>query len=228
MLKYFLLLVFIVFGGATYAQTPSQILNDYYRTIGGKARIDSVKSAIYKTSEFTPYADFFATISVKRDFMYRIESTHDSRPNSIYCFDGLKFSGTNKAAIDIVKKVNKKPEQFSIFNGIVFIPESDLKQELNESINGNNCYVLSYRDVECSIFYKYYFNAETNLLVAEERNNFSKKGKPILYQNYQQIDGILLPLRVERILNGEKYITEYTEIILNPELPDDIFDCNPE
>lgn len=225
----FFLLFFLIFSFLdTHCQTVNSILCGYYDAIGGKGRIDSVETAIFKTSEYTPYADFYATISVKRDFLFRVEGKHDSRPNSIYCFDGLKFSGTNKAAIDIVKKVNKKPEQFSIFNGIVFVPESDLKKEPNESIKGINCYVLSYSDLDWNISYKYYFNVDTNLLVAEERNNFSKQGDPILYENYQYVDGILFPLRVERIINGDIFITEYTEIILNPELPDDIFDCNPE
>ena len=49
-----------------------------------------------------------------------------------------------------------------------------------------------------------------------------------MYEDYQSVKGILIPMRKVIENDGQRYTTQYTEIILNPELQDDIFECDPE
>jgi hypothetical protein len=110
-----------------------------------------------------------------------------------------------------------------VFNEVIFVSLSDLKNEPDEVINGIKCSVVSHDDVEWKQFYKYYFDKETHLLIAEDSS-----GYPTFYENYQSTGGILFPMRSRQTVNEVESITEYTEIILNPDLPDDIFECNPK
>lgn len=223
MLKYFLLLVFIVFGRTAYAQTPSQILNDYYRAIGGKARIDSVKSAVIKGNLSNQYTSSAFISKLKRGYKYRAEFSHNDGRSSVYCYNGSEYTGTNKLAISMMKDINREHEPFLLFNKVLFYPQAELKAEAEEIVKGIKCKVLSFLDKGRNKLHKFFFDSETHLLFAEGSSNY-----PIFYENYQSTEGILFPMRMKHTVEIMDTITEYTEIILNPELPDDIFDCNPE
>jgi hypothetical protein len=159
--------------------------------------------------------------SLRRDFKFRISLSFEDGRSSIDCYNGVKNTGSNKAAIAMVEASNKKPKKFFMFNEVIFVPKSDLKEEPNEVINGIKCSVVSYNDVEWKQFYKYYFDKETHLLVAEDSSGYRT-----FYENYQPTGGILFPMRSRQNIGMIESVTEYTEIILNPELPDDIFECD--
>lgn len=199
-------------------------IENYIKAIGGKERIDSIYTVILKvnlSSSHTTSATCVA--SLKRDYKFRISLSYEDGRSSIDCYNGVKNTGSNKATIAMVEATNKKPKRFFVFNEVIFVPKSDLKEEPDEVINGIKCSVVSYNDVEWKQFHKYYFDMETHLLLAED-----SLGYRTFYENYQPTGGILFPMRSKRNVAMVESITEYTEIILNPELPDDIFECNPK
>jgi hypothetical protein len=193
-------------------------------SIGGRERIDSINTAVFKVKMVSSHIESATSIiSVKKDYKFRIRLSYEDGRSSISCYDGVKNTGTDKAMIAMVEAVNKKVKKFFVFNEVIFVPKSDFKDEPDRVINGIDCNVLSHNDVEWKQFYKYYFDKETHLLVAEDSFGYTT-----FYENYQPTGGILFPMRSKRNVGEVESITEYTEIILNPELPDDIFDCNPK
>jgi hypothetical protein len=49
----------------------------------------------------------------------------------------------------------------------------------------------------------------------------------IFYSDYRSVDGIMFPFIVEEYSNGNRMVTtEFDEVILNPELPDDFYDMS--
>lgn len=49
----------------------------------------------------------------------------------------------------------------------------------------------------------------------------------ILYSDYRSVEGIMFPFEVEEYTNGARVLTtEFDEIILNPELPEDFYDMS--
>ena len=227
--KKYYILYFLLTAKFVYGQDSSTVLNSYYDAIGGKAQIDSIQTVIAKVKQSGLLTNATAIWSLKRDYKFHIETLYKDGRNSVYCFNGSKYSGSNKMAVEMLGASPSKMQHISIINELLFIPTSDLLQELPEIINDIKCNVLSYHDAEWGRDYKYFFDINTALLVAEESNLLSQSYKERkIYENYQPINGILFPMRTVEVYDVGETITEYTEIILNPELPDDIFDCNPE
>lgn len=227
-LLYFALLALLV-SVQSIAQTPQQILHNYVQAIGGKERIDSVKTAIVKVNMSGPASTGSGITYLQRDYKYRVELAKGDGTTSVHCYDGSEHTGINKLVISMIKEINKKPHKFSVFNDVIFVPPSDLKSEPDEILNGKKYQVLSHDDTEWHVYNKYYFDPETHLLVATDSKILTKElGSPTFYENYQAIDGILFPMRSSMEVMGFEFITQYTEIILNPELPDTIFVYNPE
>jgi len=49
----------------------------------------------------------------------------------------------------------------------------------------------------------------------------------ILFSNYRSVEGIMFPFEVEEYSNGTRMLTtEFDEIILNPDLPNDFYDMS--
>jgi outer membrane lipoprotein-sorting protein len=222
--KFFLFAIILVFRSVASSQSSREIMENYINAIGGKERIDSVETATLKVNLSSSHATSATCItSLKRDYKFRISLSFEDGRNSIHCYDGVKNTGSNKVVIAMGEALNKRPKKFIVFNEVIFVSLSDLKNEPDEVINGIKCSVVSHDDVEWKQFYKYYFDKETHLLIAEDSS-----GYPTFYENYQSTGGILFPMRSRQTVNEVESITEYTEIILNPELPDDIFECNPK
>lgn len=213
--------IFLFLTNLCFAQS---IVDKYEEALGGKERIDNINTAIVKVEMVSSHIGRASSIAfLRKYYKFRIELSYEGGRSSIHCYDGAVHTGTNKATLSMIEALNKKPKKFFVFNEIIFVPKSDLKDEPDEVINGVNCNVVSYNDLEWKEFHKYYFDKETHLLIAEDSS-----GYPIFYENYQSTEGILFPMRMKHTVEIMDTITEYTEIILNPDLPDDIFDCNPE
>lgn len=224
-----LLAVLIAFSLSVNAQSSYQILNDYINAIGGKAQIDSIQTVIAKVKQSGLLTNVTAIWSLKRDYKFRIETMYEDGQHSIYCFNGSKYSGSNKMVTEMLEATTSKIQRIFIINEVLFTPFADLQKEPPEIMNGIKCHVLSYNDAEWGRAYKYYFDMNTALLVAEESNLLPQSFKERkTYENYQPTNGILFPMRSVEVYDVGENITEYTEIILNPVLSDDIFEYNPK
>jgi hypothetical protein len=211
----------------TYGQDVNSIIASYYQAIGGKTLIDSIQTITAKTRNIDPFANYLSTLSLKRDYKYRVETSYEDGRHSVNCLNGSEYSGSNKMVAEMLAAHPNKLQHIFVINELLFTPVSELQQEPSEFINDIKCHVLSYHDVEWERSYKYYFDVNTYLLVAESNNLHSKLySERTLYENYQSVEGILFPMRSVIINEMGEHITDYTEIILNPELPDDIFECD--
>lgn len=218
-----LMLPCLFFFTATALQNTNFIFDNYINAIGGD-KIYTVETAIVKGTVSNEFTSSTFITSFKKDYKYRTEFFHDFGVNSTYCFNGQRLSGSNELAISMIEKLNREPERFGLFNKIIFVPETEFKYAPEESINGNKYATLIYVDKRQNVEHKYFFDTKTHLLMAEKAaENFT------FYKDYREFgNGILLPTKVIQTAAGIESNTEYTEIILNPELPDDIFECNPK
>ncbi len=96
-----------------------------------------------------------------------------------------------------------------------------------EEINGNMHYILDLEHSTTGLVMTYYVDKETLLLTQTKierqsgENTFNQK---TVYKEFKSVDGIMFPFIQELYFNDRRTsITEFEEIILNPEIDDDFY-----
>jgi hypothetical protein len=100
----------------------------------------------------------------------------------------------------------------------------------DEKVDEKDHFVI---DLECSttgLTSLYYIDKQTYLLTKTKM--VRPRGEQqitieILFSDYRSVEGIMFPFEVEESTNGARVLTtEFDEIILNPELPEDFYDMS--
>ena len=168
--RFYLLGVLIIGSFSVRAQTSGGIIENYLNAIGGKEKIDSIKTIVFKTSTDNPFGKSSATIFSKRNNKYRIEMSYRDGRKTINCFNGSKYTGSNRKVVEMLENYPSKVPPILFFSDLFFVPEQELQLLPPEKLNGTDCHVLSFCEEVWDRSYKYYFNAYTHLLIAEENN----------------------------------------------------------
>lgn len=187
--------------------SSDDVLNNYYQKIGGKSKIDNIKSSKLQTSIEANGVTFNAVILQLNDNMFK---------------NTMSFGG-----VEIITLINAE-EAYKIQSGV----KSDMQKEEIEQNKKQSAMSLlrlpsmknevdAYRDNNVLYYVlktadeHFTFNAESGLLVKKEDLN---SGVINLYFNWKDFDGILFPTQIKIINQGQNMNQEVQSLVFNKEV----------
>lgn len=193
------------------SQTAKQVLDKYFEAMGGKQKLEAVKSVIIE-----------GTVSVQGMELSSVTKKMGSKLKAVQTMMGQEmiqlFDGTQGYMMQMGQKVDLTPEQIEQFKKgkTIDILAMDIPEKITsvstERVDGKDYSVL------VSDKSKFYFDAATNLLYKTTSN-----GAEIIVKDYITQDGIKFPGTTEIKAQGQDIIMKNTKITLNSGVSDSDF-----
>ncbi len=189
--------------------TVQQVIDHYITALGGKQKLETVKSI--KSVSTMKVQGMDLIITTLQMAPNKMKMTQSMMGNEM---GGSVFDGEKGYISQMGQKVNLTPEQVNQFKDkkmfdALSMKASDYKSVEKISENGRNYYVLT------SDKGKTYFDAETGLLY---RGGADMGEMKVL--EYKTIDGIKVPSKMEISAMGQKLEMNVTEVVLNSGVSD--------
>lgn len=227
--------IFITLSKSAFSQTVDDILSRYIEAIGGKNRIENLKSLYIESTGDISGIDFIIreTILNGEAYKYEMDFIQASIINSYSNKGGWKINplSGSASAIDLTDE-EIKAGRIKMVIGAPFINYKELgytaKLEGEEDVNGRVAWKISLaekNDVETI----YYFDKSTGLLiksVAHEESMGQIVESISMFSDYQKVDDILIPyLRVAANKEGTFNITSKVKsVVINKSVNAEFFD----
>lgn len=192
------------------AQTAKQVIDNYVTALGGKQKLESVKTLSMKNTISVMGMEMEGK-TVKKDNKFKSTQSMMGQEMS-QVFDGEKgFANQMGQKIDFPADQVAKLKDAKIMDALGLNPEK-MKTVEKKQIDGKDYIVLSSDDS------KYYFDAKTNLLWKTEGD----KGTMII-SKYADIDGIKFVEEMSIDAAGQQVTVKNSDIKINQPVSDDEF-----
>jgi len=192
------------------AQTAKQVIDNYVTALGGKQKLESVKTLSMKNSISVMGMEMEGK-TVKKDNKFKSTQTMMGQEMS-QVFDGEKgFANQMGQKMDFPADQVAKLKDTKIMDALGMNPEK-MKTVEKKQIDGKDYIVLSSDDS------KYYFDAKTNLLWKTEGD----KGTMII-NKYADVDGIKFVEEMSIDAAGQQVTVKNSDIKINQPISDDEF-----
>lgn len=190
--------------------TPKDVLDKYFNALGGKNKLEAVKSITIENTMNTQGMDIEMTTQKSGNKFKSVQSVMGQSMTQV--FDG------EKGYVDQMgKKIDLPADQIPALKKggpveALAFEEADFKSAAVEKLDGKDYNVL------VSDKGKSYFDASTGLLykVGSEQGGMTIK-------SYMTVDGLKFPSDVDFEGNGQKATIKTTKITLNPVINDSEF-----
>lgn len=199
--------------------TASAVVNNYFKAIGGKDKLNTVKSMMTVANGKVQGIDVVLTSKVSAPNKTSTVLTGMGQTFMKNVFDGEKgYIEQQGRRIDLKgkqleeAKTNKAPFEDEIFKAG--------KLDRIENLDGNNAYVIKHNDIE--IFY----DIKTGYKVKTVRTVKTPQGEqqiPITYANYKEVNGIKIPHRIIQKMGPMELNFDVKEIKINEGVSDSDF-----
>ncbi|WP_333852276.1 LolA family protein [Epilithonimonas sp.] len=192
------------------AQTAKQVIDNYVTALGGKQKLESVKTLSMKNTISVMGMEMEGK-TVKKDNKFKSTQSMMGQEMS-QVFDGEKgFANQMGQKIDFPADQVAKLKDAKIMDALGLNPEK-MKTVEKKQIDGKDYIVLSSDDS------KYYFDAKTNLLWKTEGD----KGTMII-SKYADIDGIKFVEEMSIDAAGQQVSVKNSDIKINQPVSDEEF-----
>ena len=192
------------------AQTAKQVIDNYVTALGGKQKLESVKTLSMKNSISVMGMEMEGK-TVKKDNKFKSTQTMMGQEMS-QVFDGEKgFANQMGQKMDFPADQVAKLKDTKIMDALGMNPEK-MKTVEKKQVDGKDYIVLSSDDS------KYYFDAKTNLLWKTEGD----KGTMII-NKYADVDGIKFVEEMSIDAGGQQVTVKNSDIKINQPVSDDEF-----
>jgi len=192
------------------AQTAKQVIDNYVTALGGKQKLESVKTLSMKNTISVMGMEMEGK-TVKKDNKFKSTQSMMGQEMS-QVFDGEKgFANQMGQKIDFPADQVAKLKDAKLMDALGLNPEK-MKTVEKKQIDGKDYIVLSSDDS------KYYFDAKTNLLWKTEGD----KGTMII-SKYADIDGIKFVEEMSIDAAGQQVSVKNSDIKINQPVSDDEF-----
>jgi len=192
------------------AQTAKQVIDNYVTALGGKQKLEAVKTLSMKNSISVMGMEMEGK-TVKKDNKFKSTQSMMGQEMS-QVFDGEKgFANQMGQKMDFPADQVAKLKDAKIMDALGMNPEK-MKTVEKKQIDGKDYIVLSSDDS------KYYFDAKTNLLWKTEGD----KGTMII-NKYADVDGIKFVEEMSIDAAGQQVTVKNSDIKINQPVSDDEF-----
>lgn len=190
--------------------TTKDVLDKYFNALGGKNKLESVKSMIVENTMNTQGMDITMTTQKSGNKFKSVQSVMGQTITQV--FDGEKgYMDQMGQKIDIpADQIADLKKQVPV-EALAF-EEADFKSASTEKLDGKDYNVLT------SDKGKSYFDAATGLLY---KAGSEQAGMTV--KNYMTVEGMKFPSDVEFEGNGQKVTIKTTKITINPVISDSEF-----
>ncbi len=230
--------------GFVSAQTADEIINQYFENIGGKDKLESIKSLHIQASTKAQGMDLPIEIYMTKDGKQYIATDIQGKKLVQVAFDGKTAWHTNFMNMKNEKMDNEATENMKRNAGGDFIsPFLNYKEKSykiaylgKEEIEGVETFKIKLtqkpeiKDGKESIKESfYYFDAENYVpvVVETEIKDGPMKGAKFqqIFSDYQEVNGIYFPFSMMNKFNGQNgQEVKITKIEINPEIDKSIFE----
>ncbi|WP_442266210.1 M16 family metallopeptidase [Tenacibaculum sp. ZS6-P6] len=196
--------------------TASLVINNYFKAVGGKDKIDNVKSVmtvangkiqgidvVLTTKNAAPNKTVTVLTGMGQTFMKNVFDGEKGYAEQ----QGRKFEFNDKQLEEA--KANKTPFEDEIYKSG--------KLDRIESIDGNNAYVIKYNNTEVFYDIKTGYKVKTVKTVKTPRGD---QQVPITYSNYKEVNGIKFPHKIIQKMGPMELNFDVKEIKLNEGVSD--------
>ena len=204
--------------------TAQQVIDDYLKAIGGKEKLEGVKSMVTSATAAIQGMKLTVKSYVETPGKLCVETYLQGNLMSKQVLNGKagKVSSPMGEQVLDEQTVAAMQEETIMFPELL-IGQNGSKTELSalEEINGEPVYkvsVVSGKGAESVL----YFSAETGLKLKEVKN--SPQGQAVtLIKEYTEKDGLKLPLKVTQSVGPQMFDLEVGEIQINTAISKEIF-----
>lgn len=192
------------------AQTAKQVIDNYITALGGKQKLESVKTLSMKNTISVMGMEMEGK-TVKKDNKFKSSQTMMGQ-EMVQVFDGEKgFANQMGQKVDFPADQVAKLKDAKIMEALGMNPDK-MKTVEKKQVDGKDYIVLSSDDS------KYYFDAKTNLLSKTEGD----KGTMTI-SKYIDVDGIKFVEEMSIDAAGQQVSVKNSDIKVNQPVSDDEF-----
>jgi len=182
--------------------TPKEVIDNYLKALGGKDKLEAIKSVIMENTLSVQGMDVSMTTKKMGNKFKSEQSVMGQK--MIQLFDGEKgYFDQMGQKIDIPADKVAELKKGKVIDALGYDPAS-FKTVTVEKIDGKDYNVLT------SDKGKFYFDASTGLLYKSS----SGEGTAIM-KSYMTVDGIKFPEVIEAEGNGQKVTIKTTKVTIN-------------
>lgn len=191
------------------------VIDNYFAALGGKAKLDAVKSSIIENTMSVQGMEITMTTKKMGNKFQSSQSVMGQQMSQT--FDGEK-GVINQMGNKIDIPADKIPElkKGKAIEALAF-EASNFTSATSEQVDGKNYHVLT------SDKGKFYFDAETGLLYKSD-TKITEKGVTIessaIIKSYMTVDGIKFPQEIDGTGNGQTVNIKTNKITLNSGVTD--------
>jgi outer membrane lipoprotein-sorting protein len=241
MKKIFTILLFSVLCITATTQTVDEILSKYFENIGGIDKWKALKTMKMIGQLPTPQGDF--TFEMNRKAPNKLMMSVDVMGQKLIpqAFDGEiawtinPFTG-NPDAQKLPEEQAKGLKEEAIFED-PFIDYAtkgyEVTYEGTSDLEGSKCHILKLirnkgQGADESVS-SYYFDSESYLpVMTRQTANNPQTGSQeveVFYSDYQDVgNGLIMPFNLDSHMNGQSVqVIKFTKIVVNEDIPDEIF-----
>jgi hypothetical protein len=203
----------------TQAQTADEVINKYIQAMGGKAKLDAIKTRKMSISIETQGMEILINTYQMRSNYYRSETNLQGK-TAIQTYNGKEgwsldpFSGRETVEQMSADDLKSMKEQAFFDGPLVDYKANGYKVELDgeEDVEGAPAFHLKVTSPENDLTH-YYIDKETYYLVKQKAKvkmqDGSEAESEIYFSNFKQQDGVTMPFTLETRQNymGQKYST---------------------
>lgn len=190
------------------AISPAQVINNYIAALGGKAKLEAVKSTSSSASMKMSGMDI--KVSEKKMAPNKSRVTQSVMgQESVTVFDGLKgFAMQGGQRMDLPAAATEKMKEAKLFDALAMNP-ADYSSVEKGIVDGKEAYILSKKEG------KSYFDAVSGLLV----KSTTPQGD-ITIKEYMSVDGIKVPKAMSISAMGQNIDMTVTDFVINKDVSD--------
>lgn len=219
------------------AQSVDQIIENHIEQRGGKQAWNKIQSIHLKGEFITSHgSEKILTISEKGRLLGN--TIIDGKRVVQFAFDGEHFWDYDFVKGELAKRgprISSKAEKEAQEFPMMFLKTEDLGYEVEllgeEKIMGEDCYKLRVNKGKTFVKGKEvddetisFINKETYMeMLVESRNTRSDDMVYTYYQDYREVDGVLLPFTITWFINDVQLSIHVESYALNAEIDDAIF-----
>ena len=192
------------------AQTAKQVIDNYVTALGGKQKLESVKTLSMKNTISVMGMEMEGK-TVKKDNKFKSSQSMMGQ-EMVQVFDGEKgYADQMGQRMDFPADQVAKLKSAKLMDALGMNPEK-MKTVEKKNVDGKDFVVLSSDDS------KYYFDAKTNLLAKTEGD----KGTMVI-SKYTDVDGIEFVEEMSIDAAGQQVTVKNSDIKINQPVSDDEF-----
>lgn len=193
---------------ASSQMTAKKVIDNYLTALGGRAKLESVKTIIIENTMSAPNAEVKMTTKKMGNKFNSVQDIMGTKVSQV--FDGKKGILEQKGMKTEIPAMTISDLKINKMLDALNYEASTFTAVTSEQIDGKNYNVLT------SPKGRYFFDADTGLLYKSEING----GSSSTVKSYMTVEGIKFPELVEAERKGQKISIKTTKITLNSGVSD--------